>query len=286
MGLGRFLPPSLKLTLRTRQNQLRGAFIKAFFSFTPEDFLQALKKVGIRPGDAVMVHSSYASFEGFAGGVSDVIQKLQEAVGESGTLLQPTMPFSGRALDYARSGQITDVRKTPSKMGLLTELFRRRTGVIRSVHPTHPIAAWGRGAAAMTVDHYKSLTPCGAGSPFHRLLEADGKTLLAGVDINSMTFFHYIEERLEPVMPFSPFTSEWFDLDVRGADGILYRTHTRLYDGAVSSRRDLFPLREPLRRIGGWQECRVGRLRLISIPAAAALSAAEGMAAKKEFCYR
>lgn len=286
MGFGRYLPPSVKLTLRTRQNQLRSAFIKTFFSFTPEDFLQALRKVGIRPGDTVMAHSSYASFEGFTGGVSDVIQKLQEAVGESGTLLQPTMPFSGRALDYARSGQVTDVRKTPSKMGLLTELFRRRADVIRSVHPTHPIAAWGRNAAAMTSDHYKSLTPCGAGSPFHRLLEADGKTLLAGVDINSMTFFHYIEERLEPVMPFSPFTSEWFDLDVRGADGVLYPTHTRLYDGPVSSRRDLLLLCEPLKRMGGWRECRVGRLRLISIPATAALSAAENMAAKKEFCYR
>lgn len=286
MGLGRFLPSSLKLTLRTRQNQLRGAFIKTFFSFTPEDFLQALTSVGIRPGDTVMAHSSYASFEGFTGGVSDANQKLQEAVGEGGTLLQPTMPFSGRAIDYVRSGQVTDVRKTPSKMGLLTEMFRRRAGVVRSVHPTHPIAAWGHNAAAMTADHYKSLTPCGAGSPFHRLLEADGKTLLVGVDINSMTFFHYIEERLEPAMPFSPFTSEWFDLDTRGADGVVYRTHTRLYDGAVSSRRDLLPLCEPLKRMGGWKECRVGRLRLISIPATAALSAAENMAAKKEFCYR
>jgi aminoglycoside 3-N-acetyltransferase len=286
MILGRYLPPSVKLILRNRRHQLRSALIRGLFSFTPDDFLHALRSIGICPGDTIMVHSSYASFEGFSGGVSDVIRKLQAAVGEEGTLLQPTMPFTGRAIDYVRSGHVTDIRKTPSKMGLLTEVFRRRPDVVRSIHPTHPIAAWGCEAAAITADHYKCLTPCGAGSPFHRLLLANGKTLLAGVGIESMTFFHYIEEHLERAMPFSPFTSEWFDLKVRGADGVMRDTHTRLFDPSVSPRRNLLPLRAHLNKTGSWKECRVGRLRLAVIPAAAALSAAESMAASNEFCYR
>jgi hypothetical protein len=78
--------------------------------------------------------------------------------------------------------------------------------------------------------------------------------LLAGVDVRSMTFFHYMEEVLEPSMPFSPFTTEWFDLQTRGADGQLYPTRTRLYDPVISSRRDVRLMVDPLRRAGFWKK--------------------------------
>jgi aminoglycoside 3-N-acetyltransferase len=84
-------------------------------------------------------------------------------------LMMPSMPFSGTAIEWARSGTVFDVRRTPSRMGLLSELFRRSPGVVRSVHPTHPVACWGEDAASVAAGHPGSATPCGSGSPFESL---------------------------------------------------------------------------------------------------------------------
>lgn len=285
MWIAKHLPQSLKFTLRACRYHVRGALVRSLYGFRPDDLAEALRRLGIAPGDTVMAHTSFAHFEGFQGSASDAIQTLQSSVGDSGTFLMPTIPFGGTAFEYVASGRITDIRRTPSAMGLLTELFRRRIGVVRSIHPTHPIAAAGRRAAELTASHYTAATPCGKGSPFHRLLEADGQVLLAGAGIEAMTFFHYIEEHLEPKMPFSPFTSEWFDLQTRGPDGQMYQTHTRLYDPAVSSRRRLEPLRIELKAAGAWRETTVGRLRLAAVRASSALDAAEAMANAGKYCY-
>jgi aminoglycoside N3'-acetyltransferase len=62
----------------------------------------------------------------------------------------------------------------------------------------HPVAGWGRKAPAILDKHQLARSPCGESSPFHRLLEANGRILLAGVGIRSMTFFHCLEEILQP----------------------------------------------------------------------------------------
>jgi len=285
MGLGRYLPTALKQRLVSARYRARSALLRRFFAFSSQDLIDELHRLGIRPGDTVIAHTSFAQFEGFRGGISQAIQSLQAAVGEGGNLLLPTLPFSGSAYEYARAGRITDVARTPSHMGLLTEIFRRLPGVRRSIHPTHPVAAWGARSEELIRGHHESLTPCGRGSPFHRLLELRGKVLLAGVDVRSMTFFHYMEEVLEPSMPFSPFTAEWFDLQTRAADGRLYLTRTRLYDPAVSSRRDVRLMVDPLRRGGLWNEGKVGRLRLIVLDAVDVAETLQSMAGRGAYCY-
>jgi aminoglycoside 3-N-acetyltransferase len=293
MSIGRHIPAPLKEKLRLWRNQARSAAIRRFFPFNSNQLVNTLRSLGIRPGDTVLAHTSLARFEGFTGGTSEgplaqvrpAIQALQTAVGEQGSLLLPTLPFLGTALEYVQSGRLTDINRTPSQMGLLTEIFRRLPGVTRSIHPTHPVAAWGNRATELTANHYKALTPCGRNSPFHRLLEVDGKILLAGVDFRTMTFFHYVEELLEPEMPFSPFTSEWFDLETRGPDGRTYRTRTRLYDPAVSSIRDVRLMIGPLRHAGFWHEGTVGRLNLIVLSAAEVLATLQAMSKDGKYCY-
>jgi aminoglycoside 3-N-acetyltransferase len=259
--------------------------IRRLFPFDAEGLVNELRRLGIHAGDTVFAHTSFARFEGFTGGISEAIQALQAAVGEQGNLLLPTLPFSGSAYEYVRSGRLTDIARTPSRNGLLTEIFRRLPGVTRSIHPTHPVAVWGKHASKLVADHHKALTPCGKGSPFHRLLEADGKILLAGVDIRSMTFFHFVEEELEPEMPFTPFTAEWFDLETRGTDGQIYQTRTRLFDPLISSSRDVRLMIEPLRHAGFWREGKVGRLKLIVLSAAEILATLQSMSRNGRYCY-
>ena len=127
----------------------------------------------------------------------------------------PTLPFSGSAVEYVRTNAVLDIKRTASRMGFMTEIFRRLPGVSRSLHPTHPVAGWGAKAARLLESHRSAETPCGAGSPFEKLVEVDGKVVLLGVSIRTMTFYHYLEEDLESRMPFSPFTTETFTVSVR-----------------------------------------------------------------------
>ena len=172
--------------------------------------------VGVRPGQPLLVHSSFDRFAGFSGKVSDVIAALQRAVGEEGILMMPTMPFMGSAVAWAREHPRVDLRREPSRMGLISEAFRRSPGVVRSVHPTHPVALWGRDAGEWAAGHPLATSPCGRGSPYFRLLECGGDVLLLGARITDLTLFHTLEELLEPRMPLSPFTRERFVFDCRG----------------------------------------------------------------------
>jgi aminoglycoside 3-N-acetyltransferase len=276
----------LKQSLKVARGRLRTAYIRRFRAFGPGELLAAVRAVGVSPGDVVMAHSSFDRFEGFQGSALDVIRVLQESVGPEGTLLMPTLPFTGSALDYVRSGVVTDLKLTPSRMGLVTEFFRRMQGVERSAHPTHPVAARGRLAVEMTAGHHEAKTPCGAPSPFSRLLDHGGKILLLGTGVRTITFFHYVEEVLEPTMPFSPFTTESFTLATRTRAGETVTTVTRLYDQAVAVRRWLVPLEDELRRRGQWRTARAGGLEVTLVTAAHVLTAMADLAAKGVYCYR
>src|SRR5881397_1311983 len=46
-----------------------------------------------------------------------------------------------KAYFYVQKNPKFDLRRTPSKVGPLTEVFRPLPSVVRSLHPTHPVAA-------------------------------------------------------------------------------------------------------------------------------------------------
>jgi aminoglycoside 3-N-acetyltransferase len=264
---------------------LRMARVRWGRPYSSADLLNAVRRVGVASGDTLLVHSSYDHFGRFTGKPSDVLAVLQTAVGPSGTLMVPTLPFNGPAVDYVAQPRVFDVARTPSQMGLLTELFRRMPGVVRSVHPTHSVALWGAGARDLAAGHAGATTPCGAGSPYVRLLDRDGKILFLGCDIEVMTFFHAVEELLEPCMPFSPFTRQTYDLQSRDVDGRVWTTHTRLFDPIYVRRRSLVKLLAALRQRRAWHEVRVGTLAVRLVAARDVLSACERLADRGIYCY-
>lgn len=62
----------------------------------------------------------------------------------------------------------------------MTEIFRKRAESLRSLNPTHSIAAQGKRASEFIAEHYKYQT-FGMGSPLDRLAQAGGYVLLLGV---------------------------------------------------------------------------------------------------------
>jgi len=265
---------------RAIKRQVRRAwltFVRTNQAFSREDLLTALHKLGVQPGSVLLVHSSFDNFTGFEGKATDVNLTLFESVTPTGTILMPTLPFSGTAIDYVSSGVLFDARKTPSRMGLLTELFRRQPGTLRSAHPTHSVAACGRLAEELIADHHRAKTPCGKGTPYGRLLDTGGNILFMGTDIGVMTFFHYVEEELESQLPFSPFTANVFTLQCRDKDGELRTTETRLFEPQRSRSRNLQKLVPFLKKRNVWREARVGRLVLILLSSEGVLSTCREM---------
>jgi aminoglycoside 3-N-acetyltransferase len=280
-----WVPRTIKQTIKGNLKRIRLAHLRRMHSFGKLDLQDLLRKLGLARGDVVLVHSSLDHFEGFTGKARDIITALQEVVGIEGTLLMPTLPFTGSAVEYVSKTPLFDLVKTPSRMGLITELFRRSPDVLRSVHPTHPVAVWGARADEMIAGHHLAHTPCGRQTPYRGLLERNGKILFLGTDIEVMTFFHTIEEEMESIMPFSPFTEQVFSLKSRDQNGDVLETHTRLFDPIHSRRRRLDILVPVLKELGGWKTGRVGRLQAILVSALDVLAATQELARKGKYCY-
>jgi aminoglycoside 3-N-acetyltransferase len=276
---------TLKNEIKRRLKSLRLAVLQALFPFDAQRLRAALEGLDVQSGDAILVHSSFDAFGGFKGKPNEVIQVLQGCVGSSGLLMMPTMPFTGSAIELARSTPLFDVRRTPSRMGMVSELFRRSPGVVRSVHPTHPVACWGEEGAAVAQGHHLSATPCGRGTPFEALLQRRGKVLLLGTDISVLTFYHHLEEVFEKDLPASPFTKEVFTLRSKTVDGTIVETRCRLYEPTMSRRRNLYKLVPYLKKHGAWRERRVGRLRIAVLQATGVESALREMHKQGVYCY-
>ena len=275
----------LKPPVKRFLHRARSAYINFFHSFTPAEFREMLRSLGVRAGDVLCVHSSFDQFLGFRGNVGEALQALKDSVGPEGGILMPTQPFTSTAIEYVRTHPVTDLARAASLMGIMTELLRRTKGVVRSINPTHPVAAWGDKGVRLVGNDWEARTPCGRGTAYHRLIEADGKILMLGTGVQPMTFYHCVEELIEPSMPSSPFTKEVFTLQTKDAKGRLYTSRMRLFEPTLSAKRRMSLLVPELKASGYWREARLGRLEIICLKAAEVLEACRSMAKKNQFCY-
>ncbi len=156
------------------------------------EIVNDLRCLGVREGDALLVHSSLKSIGRVEGGADVVIDALLEVLTQAGTLLMPSFQ-NGSEFYLVDRGCRFDVRSSPSECGIITEIFRKRPGVIRSLSPTHCTAGIGPLAENMLSGHDKCRISVGLGSPYHRLAESGGKILLLGVTHSANTSLHFIE---------------------------------------------------------------------------------------------
>jgi len=267
--------------MKRRLKRLVRVYHRMFFRFTPADLRRALLQLGIVPGDVLIVHSAFDKFLGFEGGPVDVVRALQEVVGPDGALMMPTIPFQGTAVEYALGDPVFDVRQTVSRMGLISEVFRRCPGVVRSIHPTHSVAVWGKRADEIIAGHERSDTPCGRLTPYARLLDYDGKILLMGASASTMTFCYFAAEELEPRLPVPVLTRETYAMRWKDAHGTVRVSNVRLFARGID--HDLSPLIAELKRRKQWRQGRVGRVRLALVRARAVYDAAAALADRGMF---
>ncbi|HUT31888.1 MAG TPA: DUF4910 domain-containing protein [Planctomycetota bacterium] len=163
-------------------------FVKLRPVLTRDDYRAALDVLGVPRGAVLMVHSSVSQFGYVEGGADAVIEALHDAIGPEGTLAMPTLSYSwvGRP-PY-------DPATTPSRVGAITEVFRKRPGVLRSPHPSHSVAAFGPRAAEITSGHVPDRPVFAPEGAYGKLYELDAWILML-CKLSSNTSMHMGDER-------------------------------------------------------------------------------------------
>jgi aminoglycoside 3-N-acetyltransferase len=174
--------------LRNRLLRLRGR------ALDQAGIVAALRRLGIKPGDILLVHSSLSRLGYVAGGVDAVVMALQEAVGVNGTLGAPT--FWTVDSNAVEEGALFDAVQGKSQLGIISERIRQLPGAMRSLHPTHSATFVGPHARDLTAAHHRDETPVGPHSPYRKLAFLGGKILLLGASLEYLTSFHTIEDEI------------------------------------------------------------------------------------------
>ena len=171
-----------------------------------EEIVAALRQLGVREGDLLLVHSSLSGCGHITGGAMSIITALKQAVGPGGTLLFPTFTrpyiylgdvlnknYNYRPFDPADTSQIW--------VGAVPQAFlEQNPAPLRSRHITHSWAGVGPLAEECLRQHQPCDPPAGESSPLALACQHQGKVLFFGCPLASVTFLHYLETHCQ--MPF------------------------------------------------------------------------------------
>ena len=258
---------TLKQRLKPLYFRGQGLLARAVFAYSRPALEDKLKALGIRSGDSVLVHSGFHRASGFTGTPSDVVESLLSVIGSDGNLLMLSIPYRGSSQKYTESDPLFDVARTPSSVGLISEVFRRRSDVHRSLSPLHPVLACGPLAEWLVADHDKCAHSCGKGSPFERFLNLDGRFLFFDAKFSSLTFMHYVEDRFVERSPVDLYHQTPAMVRVKDHTGRELKVRQFFFSEAARQRRDFSPVERKLRSDGTLRSARIGNTHLLSVSA-------------------
>jgi aminoglycoside 3-N-acetyltransferase len=257
---------------------VRGLLVRRFRSYEAPALEVALRGLGLAEGQVVLMHGGWSPFSGFRGTPPALLDCVVRVLGDRGTLLMVSMAYAGSAHEYLTQGAPFDVRTTMSRMGLLTEVLRRRAGVRRSLNPVHPVLALGPRADWLVAGHDGTLFSCGEDTPFEKLARVGGKILLYDVPFLTATFLHHLEHRFQDRLP-RVYHEEILEATVVDAEGVGHRMKTRVFDPRTARLRDQvwLDLQEEFRRRDALRSSRLGNTRLMLLDARELIQSADAL---------
>ncbi|MGH7208657.1 MAG: AAC(3) family N-acetyltransferase, partial [Nitrospiraceae bacterium] len=224
------------------------------------------ERVGVQEGHHVYVHSSYIDMPGLQANPAQVVQLLLDIVGPTGTILMQARGWSGLSIKYARSNPSFDPAKTPSADGIITEIFRRWPGTVRSRHPIWSSSANGAKARELLEGHEYADPPFGVNSPWGRLCDAGGYVLMLGVGLRALTLVHAAMDMTDEE-PFPVYAAERFPLRIVEADGRETTISSKAHAGQLDGVSIINSLVVHLDRANLIRRGRVGAIQLHYLPA-------------------
>lgn len=157
--------------------------------YTKQQLMQHLSDMGIDPKGTLLIHSSMKSIGEVEGGAETVLDAVIEYM-KDGLLILPTHTW----LQINLNNPVFHAASEPSCVGLLTNLFMKRPGVFRSLHPTHSIGAIGSDAEEYVKGEEFTTSPCPRTGCWGRLYDRRAQILMLGCTLSSYTFLHSVEE--------------------------------------------------------------------------------------------
>ena len=159
---------------------------------TVQQIHQFLSEEGIPANGTVLLHTSMRALGEVEGGCDGLIDGFRSYLRE-GLLVIPTHTWA----NVGKDSPVYDVRTTPPCIGALPTVAAFRTDGVRSLHPTHSVAAFGARAAEFVRGEEHATSPCSAGGVWQRLYDEDATVLLLGVGLNRNTYIHAVDEMLD-----------------------------------------------------------------------------------------
>lgn len=178
---------------------------------TEKDIFKILSECNIKKTDKVTMHCSLRAIGQIEGGADGLIDAMKSYLSE-GLFLVPTHTWA----NVNRENPIFDVSSSIPCIGTLPKIAAFRSDGIRSLHPTHSLTVFGKGAAEYVKGEEKSATPAPLGGALSRLYEENGKILLIGVGQERNTYLHAVDERLNISNRLSP---DGFVIKITDSDG-------------------------------------------------------------------
>ncbi|WP_439535587.1 AAC(3) family N-acetyltransferase [Methyloversatilis sp.] len=254
--------------------------VRTLLSYDGEALLRTVRRAGLKPGDTLMVHSSWLAMNGFRGKPADMVAALKRAVGPDGLLVMTSMPYHNMSSEqWLARGKALDLKRSPSMMGMLSEVFRRSEGVLRSASPTHPLLAWGRDAQGFIQGHELTPFAFGPASPFAKLLYRDALILCVDAPFSSITFTHFVEDRLAHTLAVPLYSPVLHSGSVIDPDGERHARDVRVLSSEANALRRDAVLEDWLVEQGVLRRLRVGNTRLLALRAAGMTAATERLVA-------
>lgn len=163
--------------------------------------LAALKGVGVRTGDTLLVHSSLSACGRIVGGARTIIEALIEAVGPDGNFFVPTFQRSecylngiNKRWDHRPSDWRDRASEAVRWVGTLPlEFMRLYPDAPRGVHISHSWAGWGKRAAEVLSRQAEDEPPFSDNSCPLVVKDLGGKILHFGSPLGHTSFVHCLE---------------------------------------------------------------------------------------------
>ncbi len=206
----RHLPRKHLLALRETYHGLRvklHPLLKIVYgTFDAEDLRRHLEEKIDPNFEILMVHSSINHMSPmYTGNPLEMMLMLKDFCGPDRTLVMPAFYFGDANIDDVvesyRQNPIFDMRRTPSQMGMVTELFRRTKGACHSMHPTHRVTALGPLADTITKGHFNAGSTFGKNTPFDVMAQHNTRIIGIGKPFEVLTQVHHAEDLLGDAFP-------------------------------------------------------------------------------------
>ena len=182
------------------------------------------KQSWIKKGDCVYVVSDMLDLakeyksQGQKLVLNDVLDKLQELVGEEGTLLIPTFNW-----DFCK-GVAFDYYKTPARTGALPKAALKRADFTRTAHPLYSFAVWGAHREELLQNNAPDAF--GPGTIFEQMPKWDTKVLVIGLPaLAGITYIHHVEQVVG--VPYR--YNKEFSADYTDAQGVCEKRTCRMF---------------------------------------------------------